>query len=136
MGVFRRLGDATRASSSDPRKRSSGRDDRPLSELSDRELEEELQRRRRERAMGRAHGGQRRGKPASPQEERLAQCYANLELSPGASLDEVRRSYRELMRKYHPDKYLGDPEKHRTAMQLARSLTEAYRRIVAHLGEK
>ncbi len=136
MGVFRRLGDVTRASLGDLRKRAGGRDDRPLGELSDEELEEELLRRRRERARGRARGASPSREAQSPEDKQLEQYYANLELRPGASLDAVKKSYRELMRKYHPDKYLDDPQKHRAATELAQSLTEAFRKLTAHLEQK
>ncbi len=120
-----------------------GRAQKPLADLSDAELEEELLRRRRERAARRAPapGGAgaepARGvtaRPRSPEEQQLHQCYANLELSPGASLDAVKRAYRELMGRYHPDKHLGDPERHKAATELAQSLTRAYTALVAHLG--
>jgi len=46
----------------------------------------------------------------------------------------VRRAYRELMSRYHPDKHLGDPERHKAATELAQSLTRAYSALVTHLG--
>lgn len=136
MGVFRRITDATRASLNDLRSRTVRRDDRPLDELSDKELEEEIIRRRRERAKGREQPETRRKAEASPQEKQLAQYYANLELQPGATLEDVKKAYRELMRKYHPDKFLGDPEKHRAATELAQSLTEAYQKLSARLSSR
>ncbi len=139
MGVLRRLGDMARAGLNEMSQRTFGRSAMPLSELSDSELEEELLRRRRVRA---AHGGKparRERRPApreegdSPQRRQLLQCYANLELEPGASLEDVRRSYRELMSRYHPDKHLGDPERHKAATELAQSLTKAYQALSDHL---
>ena len=136
MGVFRRITDATRASLNDLRSRTVRKDDRPLNELSDKELEEEIIRRRRERAKGREQPESRRKTEASPQDKQLAQYYANLELEPGATLDDVKKAYRELMRKYHPDKFLGDPEKHRAATELAQSLTEAYQKLSSRLSSR
>lgn len=135
MGVLRRLGKATRASLGDIRRRAVGSDDKQLSELSDAELEEELMRRRRDRARGRSGGGKTSSRK-SPQDKQLAQYYANLELRPGATRDDIKRAYRELMRKYHPDKFLDDPDKHRSATELAQSLTEAYRKLNEHLEAK
>ena len=113
------------------------RRDRPLADLSDAELEEELLRRRRERAARRATGGAPEPKDAdSPQKKQISQYYANLELRPGASLEDVRTAYRELMRRYHPDKHLGDPERHRAATALAQSLTGAYHALVEHLEKE
>jgi DnaJ like chaperone protein len=111
------------------KQRTFGRSQRPLSELSDDELEEELLRRRRERASGK----RRTNDDASPLDKRVAQFYANLELTPGATLDEVKSAYRRLMSKYHPDKHMGDPAKHRAASDLAQELTRAYRTLVEML---
>ncbi|MFQ5715930.1 MAG: J domain-containing protein [Nitrospinales bacterium] len=61
--------------------------------------------------------------PADP----LAGYYANLELPPGSSGKEVKRAWKRLMRKYHPDLHSADPEKRKTANELTRRLTEAYR---------
>ncbi len=138
--------------------RTFGRTQKPLAELSDSELEEELIRRRRARAAKRSGGAsaeeanaeearERVAKdepkpspakepPRSPQEQQLTQYYANLELSPGATLDEVRKAYRDLMKRYHPDKHLGDPERHKAATELAQSLTRAYTALVETLGKK
>ena len=134
MGILSRLTDATRAGLSDLKNRTFGRSNKPLPELSDRELEEELLRRRRERAGGR-HGQRRSDRDDSPQNKQMAQYYANLELEPGASLEAVKSAYRDLMRKFHPDKHLGDPERHRAATELAQSLTKAYQALLERLEQ-
>jgi curved DNA-binding protein CbpA len=41
----------------------------------------------------------------------------------------VRKSYRALMRKYHPDRHAGSPDKQRAATELAQKLTLAYKLI-------
>jgi DnaJ-class molecular chaperone len=106
-----------------------------LDELSDAELEAEIERRYRARraakgATGRASagarpaGGAQARKPAPPDELRLA--YAALEVPYGADFATVRKSYRALMRKYHPDRHTGSPEKQKAATELAQKLTLAY----------
>lgn len=132
MSLFSRIKDATRATLDDLQKRSYGKSKKPLGELSDAELEEELLRRRRERAHRRGAKADR--KDVSPQQKQTEQWYANLELEPGASLDDVKRAYRDLMRRYHPDKHLGDPARHKAATKLAASLTEAYQALMKHLS--
>jgi len=109
-----------------------------LSALSDRELEEELLRRRRARARGRSLGiDQLRDPPEdSPKRKQLRQAYANLELDTNASLEEVRQSYKRLMLQYHPDKHGEDAERHRAATELAQSLTEAYQLLSRHLERR
>ena len=53
---------------------------------------------------------------------RLSECYSLLEVSPGATLDEIKASYRKLAFKYHPDLNPGDT---RAAQSFSR-LNEAY----------
>src|SRR6266511_2495953 len=52
---------------------------------------------------------------AAVSERRLRELYAQLEVPYGAGFDEVKKSFRRLMRKYHPDLHLGNPQKHKTA---------------------
>ena len=126
-----------------------------LDELTDAELEAEIERRYRarqasSRPSGRASsarsssgrsgsasrsssGGTRPSagsharKPAPPDELRLA--YAALEVPYGADFATVRKSYRILMRKYHPDRNMSSPEKQKAATELAQKLTLAYKLI-------
>jgi len=138
VGLLDKLGQATRRrlakiGSQQPL------DAREIASLSDSELEEELLRRRRLRARGHSEAdaaGLGRQNEPSPQLKQLRSYYANLELNPGASAEDVKRAYRSLMRRYHPDKHADDPEKYRAATELARSLTEAYQALLTHLGKK
>lgn len=57
----------------------------------------------------------------------LLECYRMMELDPGASLDEVHRSYKRLAMKHHPDHSPDDVRSHRIFCRL----TEAYARIRA-----
>ncbi len=111
-----------------------------LSELTDQELEAELVRRRRMRGASRPTDGEptapeRTSAAAAVRRANVRQWYANLELKPGASVDDVKDAYKRLMAKYNPEKHLGDPEKHRAATELARGLTEAYEGLLDHLRE-
>ena len=151
MGVIDRFAQLAREKLVSLSDRTFGRTQKPLGELSDVELEEELIRRRRERAAKRSGGAsaeeaaaadvvarapREAPRPRSPQEQQITQYYANLELTAEASLDDVRKAYRELMKRYHPDKHLGDPERHKAATELAQSLTRAYTALVEILGKK
>jgi len=72
--------------------------------------------------------------PAPPgSERRLRELYASLEVPYGAGFDEVKKSFRRLMRKYHPDLHVGNPAMHKTATQLTMSLTQAYNELEIHL---
>ena len=64
-----------------------------------------------------------------PVDESLRQDYANLEVPFGADIDEVRRSYKRLMLKYHPDKHAGDPEKQKLALEITKKINESFERI-------
>ena len=76
----------------------------------------------------------RRGVP-SPDPE-LTRYYANLELPDGAPIDAVRRARRRLLARYHPDLHSADPEKKRTATQLAQGLNRAHDELVSRLERK
>ena len=75
---------------------------------------------------GGAHGG-----ATSPRrvDESLRKDYANLEVPFGASAEEVRASYKRLMLKYHPDKYPGDSEKQKLALEIAKKINQSFERI-------
>jgi DnaJ-domain-containing protein 1 len=55
----------------------------------------------------------------------LAQHYKVLDLAPGADFAEVKKAYRKLMRKYHPDLH-QDPRKKKAATELTVKVTQAY----------
>ncbi len=59
--------------------------------------------------------------------------YANLEVPYGSDLKTVRKSYRRLMRKYHPDNFADDPEQEAMATHLAQELSVAYEAVKSYL---
>ncbi len=72
--------------------------------------------------------------PRSEDEKTLQDYYANLEVSYGADMETVKKSYRRLMQKYHPDRFSGDPEMQELATELTQELTRAYEAIQNHRG--
>ncbi len=52
--------------------------------------------------------------------------YQILEVAPGSSFEVIKKSYRRLMKMYHPDLFRNDEEKHQTALEISRQLNEAY----------
>ena len=54
-----------------------------------------------------------------------AKYYANLEVSPGASFEEIKKSYKRLLKKYHPDKFHND-KRSEYAKTIVQQLNEAY----------
>ncbi|MEK7484160.1 MAG: DnaJ domain-containing protein [Planctomycetota bacterium] len=74
--------------------------------------------------------------PFSDVDSKLAQYYANLEVPSGASLEEIRRAYRQLIKQYHPDLYENDPNKRQTAEQILKKLNEAFSYLEDHFKSK
>jgi DnaJ-domain-containing protein 1 len=64
---------------------------------------------------------------------RVQKAYAALELPVGSDFETVRKSYRALMRKYHPDRHTQTPEKQRAANEVAQRLTDAYKLLEKRL---
>jgi DnaJ-domain-containing protein 1 len=85
------------------------------------------------RAAPRTSPPPRRPSPLPSKEKRLRELYSQLEVPYGADFEEVKKSFRRLMRKYHPDLHVGNPAKHKAATQLTMSLTVAYNELEAHL---
>ena len=63
--------------------------------------------------------------------ETLRQDYSRLEVPFGSSFEEVRISYRTLMRRHHPDLHSSDPSRHAEATRTAQDLNLSYQRIKA-----
>jgi DnaJ domain len=59
----------------------------------------------------------------------LLRAYAALELSPGASMREVRRQFKMLVRRWHPDRFAEDPQGQVEAAHRMREINGAYRLI-------
>jgi hypothetical protein len=78
--------------------------------------------------------GRRSSRPAQRIDESLRPDYANLEVPFGADIETVRRSYKSLMLKYHPDKHSGSPEEQRVALEITKKLNESFERIRSRQG--
>jgi DnaJ-domain-containing protein 1 len=84
-----------------------------------------------------AGAGSRRSarNPFGRKDAKLIEYYKVLDLQIGATHDEVKASYRKLMRKYHPDRHVGAPHKQKAATELTMRVTQAYNEILRHLKE-
>jgi len=80
-------------------------------------------------------GSARSPRPGST-EAQLAEWYRVLDLQPGADMAQIKSSYRQLMRKYHPDMHAGNPSKQKAATELSMRVTTAYNGLVAHIDKK
>jgi len=57
------------------------------------------------------------------------ECFRILDLRPGASLDEIKRSYRELAKVWHPDRFSHDPSLLRKAKEKMQQINDAYQQL-------
>ena len=121
-----------------------GLDPIDTSSLSDDELEAEIRRKVEAELAQEAREGKtfrkqkkqqktkkRRGRRSS--KRKIAQCYANLELTPGATVDEIHKAWRRLILKYHPDRYPGDKAKMERATRITQIINESYNTLLEHL---
>lgn len=90
-----------------------------------RDAAEEAWERAFEAAQERASTEQPFSRKTTTEEDRR-RWYKTLELEPGANLEAVRKSYRRLLKQYHPDKFAKEPEKYKVATEVTRTITEAY----------
>ena len=115
--------------------------------FSENELREEIERRRKahdeveEAIHGRRGPADTRARPDAARENRrppppqvppsealrIQKAYAALEVPAGSDFEAVRRAYRSMMRKYHPDRHTATPEKQKAANEVAQRLTESYK---------
>jgi DnaJ-domain-containing protein 1 len=97
------------------------------------ELEQYMEDGKSEPATGftRSAGGSNSGGMSAA----LRKDFRNLELAPGAPLNEVQRSYKKLLTAFHPDRHAADPAKFQTATEVTKRLNESYRRIRTWYGE-
>ena len=61
--------------------------------------------------------------------EDFSDSYRILDLPPDATLEEVKRSYRELVRVWHPDRFASDPKLQNKAQEKLKLINLAYERI-------
>tara|TARA_B100000315_G_scaffold23860_1_gene20632 strand:- start:484 stop:834 length:351 start_codon:yes stop_codon:yes gene_type:complete len=59
----------------------------------------------------------------------LARYYANLEIPYGSDLPTVKKAWKRMLKKYHPDLHSRDAKKQQTATRLTQGLTTAYNEI-------
>jgi DnaJ-domain-containing protein 1 len=112
--------------------------------MNDQELADEIDRRAREEVEEVVSGKRRpqtpprQPPPRTPPrtaagDDAIRKAYAALEVPAGSDFETVRKSYRRLMRKYHPDLHASTPDKSRAATDLTQRLTQAYKTLEKHL---
>jgi DnaJ-domain-containing protein 1 len=91
--------------------------------LNDGKAEKQTKNRRPEHGAGEA-----RQRP-NPAQERLREDYANLKVPFGTPWEEVKISYKKLLRQYHPDKHASDPQKFKLATEITSKINQSFQRI-------
>lgn len=80
-------------------------------------------------------GSSRPPRPGS-KDAQLLEWYKTLDLQLGADMAAIKSSYRQMMRKYHPDMHAGNPQKQKAATELSMRVTTAYNGLVEHFEKK
>jgi DnaJ-domain-containing protein 1 len=91
------------------------------------------------RSGGKSAGQRARDKARSifdRDDPKIVEHYKTLQLPNGAPFDEVKKAYRKLMRKYHPDLHTGSEKKQKAATELSMRVTQAYNALDEHLNGK
>lgn len=52
--------------------------------------------------------------------------YKILEIEYGANFNSIKKAYKKLLKKYHPDLFQSKPEKLKSAQEVTRQINEAY----------
>ena len=66
----------------------------------------------------------------------IQEDYAALELPLGADKDAVKDAYRDMVRRYHPDRHTGEPAKAQLANELTVRIRQSYERLNAYLARR
>lgn len=69
-------------------------------------------------------------------DDKIAKYYKVLDLPYGADFEQVKASYRKLIRKYHPDLHGSSPQKQKAANELTVQVTQAYNELEIHLKKQ
>ena len=71
----------------------------------------------------------RRSTLAPPMNDQHTRSYTVLGLPPGSSWDEIRDAYKNLIKKWHPDRYPQDGQEQRIAEERSMEITRAYKTL-------
>lgn len=88
------------------------------------ERERQYRLRREEEARTRTGARTSGGPPA-----KLIAAYKILGLSPGVPFDQVRKTYKQLLKQHHPDKHGSAPDAQKKATETSARINDAYRII-------
>jgi curved DNA-binding protein CbpA len=61
--------------------------------------------------------------------EDLQRHYKSLEVTPDTPWDDIKRSYRDLMKVWHPDRFAGDKRLQKIVEEKTKELTYAFKKV-------
>ena len=63
------------------------------------------------------------------------EAFKTLEVNAGADFDQIKVSYKTLIKKYHPDKFHNEPTKYKAALELSQKINRAFDIIEKKYGK-
>ncbi len=72
---------------------------------------------------------QRKHEPVQSVPMRIRMDFSNLEIKPGVPFGEVKRAYKRLLIRYHPDRHAGNSQKLRTATEIVQKINDSFQRL-------
>lgn len=69
-------------------------------------------------------------------EAEILHCFKTLEINPDASLDEVRKAFRKIVKIWHPDLFTGSPRLKDMAEEKLKAVNTAYAAIRSYLATR
>lgn len=66
----------------------------------------------------------------------IRKCYKTLDVGYGASMEEVRQGYKDLVRVWHPDRFADDPRLRKKAEEKLKEINGAYGDLMASVSQK
>jgi len=69
-------------------------------------------------------------------EAEILRCFKTLELDPDASLDEVRKAFRKIVKIWHPDLFNGSPKLKDRGEEKLKAVNSAYAAIKSYLATR
>ena len=66
----------------------------------------------------------------------IDRCFEILEIAPGASAEEAKQAYKDLVNIWHPDRFSQNPRLKEKAEKKLREINLAYERIIPFLQKK
>ena len=68
-------------------------------------------------------------------DEHIARCYAELQVPYGSDMQTVKKAWRKLMKKHHPDLFANDPERMERENDISQEIMKSYEDLEKYLTE-